>query len=216
MRIRSVFLVAIVALALAGCKRELAAGAMEYSTAFERSIPVGQALPGTDVKYVGKTEQGAQVTIAGQPALKRALDSLTWRGEVAPGVNVDYNLRIITFDAQSLDAIGTAKVVISNVNPKAIPATSLPKGAPTFKGIVTYDVSKGKAIPGTTITYDGKTPDGARLGGIEGYPLRQAADSVAWTGQLADKVFLELDLRLVAFSDSAMQVTGTATLYLNT
>ena len=73
---------------------------------------------------------------------------------------------------------------------------------------------KGKTIPGTTITYDGKTPDGAKLGGIEGYAFRKEADSIAWFGKLSDNCFLQLDLRLVVYTDSAMQVTGTATLYL--
>lgn len=214
MRIRRLLLFAILASFLAACARELPAGTMEYSTAFERGIPVGQALPGTDIKYIGKTEQGAQMTIGGQPALKRTLDSLTWRGQVAPGVSIDYNLRVITFDSQSLQAGGTAKVVVSDVKPQAVPAAALPQDVPTFKGVVTYKVSKGKAIPGTTITYDEKTPDGARLGGLDGYPLRKTADSIAWTGQLADKVYLQLDLRLVASSQDAMQVTGTATLYL--
>jgi len=207
-------LVVMLALAVAACDQQLPAGAIEYSTAFERSIPVGQTLPGTDIKYVGKTEQGAQMTIGGQVALKRALDSLTWKGEAAPGVNVDYNLRIVTFDAQSLQAVGTAKVVVSSPKPKAVAATTLPKGAAVFKGVVTYDVPRGKAIPGATITYDGKTPEGAKLGGIEGYALRKTADSIVWLGQLADKLWLELDLRLVSFDENAMQVTGTATLYL--
>lgn len=205
---------ALVALSVAACARWLPAGAMEYSTAFERSIAAGQTLPGTDIKYVGKTEQGAQMSIGGQPALKRALDSLTWKGEVAPGVTIDYNLRIVTFDSDSLNAGGTAKVILSNANPQPVPATSLPKDALTFKGLVTYNVPKGKTIPGTTITYDGKTPDGARLGGMDGYPLRKEADSIAWIGRLADKVFLSLDLRLLVYSENSMTVTGAATLYI--
>ena len=214
MRFRWPLLFAMLALTLAACARELPSGTMEYATAFERGIPVGQTLPGTDIKYIGKTEQGAQMTIGGQQALKRALDSLTWRGQVAPGVTIDYNLRVITFDSQSLQAGGTAKVVVSDVKPQAAPVTALPQDVPTFKGVVTYRVARGKAIPGTTITFEEKTPDGARLGGLDGYPLRKTADSIAWTGQLADRVYLELDLRLVAFSEDAMQVTGTATLYL--
>lgn len=214
MRTRWLFLFVMAAMALAACVRELPAGTMEYSTAFERGIPVGQALPGTDIKYIGKTEQGAQMTIGGQQALKRTLDSLNWRGQVAPGVTIDYNLRVITFDSQSLQAGGTAKVVVSDAKPQAVPVTALPQDVPTFKGVVTYNVPKGKVVPGTTITFDGKTPDGAQLGGLDGYPFRKTADSIAWTGQLAERVFLELDLRLVTFSEDAMQVTGTATLYL--
>jgi len=187
---------------------------MEYSTAFERAIPAGQSLPGTDIIYLGKTDQGAQMSIGGQAAHKRTFDSLTWRGEPATGVSVNYNLRIIAFDDKSLETGGTAKVVVSNAKAQAVSPASLPQDALTFKGVVTYNVPQGKTIPGTTITYDGKTPDGAKLGGIEGYALRKEADSIAWVGKLSDKCFLQLDLRLLVYTSSAMQVTGTATLYL--
>jgi len=207
-------LAAVVTLGVSACAQQLSSGAMEYTTAFERSIPAGQSLLGTDIKYIGKTEQGAQMSIGGQTALKRTLDSLTWRGEPVPGVSVDYNLRVIAFDDKVLQAGGTAKVIISHVKALAVSPSSLPKDALTFKGVVNYSVPRGKSIPGTTVTYDGKTPDGAKLGGIEGYPFRKEADSIAWVGMLSDKCFLQLDLRLVVYTDSAMQVTGTATLYL--
>ena len=207
-------LAAIVTLTMSACTQQLPSGAMEYSTAFEHSIPAGQSLPGTDIKYLGKTEQGAQMSIGGQTTLKRTLDSLTWRGEPVPGVNVDYNLRIVAIDDKVLQAGGTAKVVIANVQAQAVSPSSLPQDALTFKGVVNYNVPQGKTIPGTTITYDGRTPDGAKLGGIDGYAFRKEADSIAWFGKLSDKCFLQLDLRLVIYTDSAMQVTGTATLYL--
>jgi len=214
MKSRWLVLIAIVTLSVSACAQQLPSGAMEYSTAFEREIPAGQALPGTDIKYLGKTDQGAQMSIGGQAALKRTLDSLTWRGEPVPGVSVDYNLRIISFDDKVLQTAGTAKVIVSNVKAQAVSPASLPKDALTFKGVVTYSVPKGKTIPGTTITYDSKTPDGTKLGGIEGYAFRKEADSIAWFGKLSDKCFLQLDLRLLVYTDSAMQVTGTATLYL--
>jgi hypothetical protein len=214
MKTHWIIVAALVVLSVTACARQLPTGTMEYSTAFERDIPAGQTLPGTDIKYVGKTEQGAQMSIGGQTAVKRALDSLTWHGDVAPGVNVDYSLRILTFDSQSLDAGGTAKVIITSVKPQAASPTSLPKDALTFKGIVSYNVPQGKTIPGTTITYEGKTPDGAKLGGIEGYALRKEADSILWTGRLADKVFLGLDLRVVLITDSSLRTTGTATLFI--
>jgi len=36
----------------------------------------------------------------------------------------------------------------------------------------------------------------------------EEADSILWTGQLADKVFLGLDLRVVLFTDSSLRTTG--------
>ena len=207
-------LIAIITLSVSACAQKLPSDTMEYSTAFERSILAGQSLPGTDIKYLGKTDQGAQMSLGGQAALKRTLDSLTWHGEPVPGVSVDYSLRIISFDDKALQAGGTAKVVVSNVKTQAVSLASLPKDALTFKDVATYNVPQGKTSPGTTITYDGKTSDGAKLSGIEGYAFRKEADSIAWVGKLSDKCFLQLDLRLLFYTDSAMQVTGTATLYL--
>jgi len=75
-------------------------------------------------------------------------------------------------------------------------------------------VRRGKAIPNSTLTYAGKTADGAKLGGIEGYPYRKEADSIVWTGQLADKLYSQLDLRVVIFDDDSLKTTGTLTLLL--
>src|SRR5512136_1587466 len=144
MKSRWLFLFAIVTLGVSACTQQLPSGAVEYSTAFERAIPAGQSLPGTDIKYIGKTEQGAQMSIGGQAALKRTLDSLTWHGEPVPGVSVDYDLRIISFDDKLLQTGGTAKVVVSNVKAQAVSPASLPQDALTFKGVVTYSVPKGK------------------------------------------------------------------------
>jgi len=212
-KIRALILIAIATLITAACKSKLPAGALEYSTFFDYSIPVGQNLPGTNIKYMGKTSQGAQMSIGGQTALKQTFDSLSWRGEITPGVKVDYNLRILAFDAKSLHVDGTTAFTISGAKPKAISSTALPKDAAKFTGVVSYNIPKGKNIPGTTITYEGKTSDGAKLSGIEGYPFRKEADSIVWNGQLADKLFLKLDLRVLLFSANYLAVTGPVTIH---
>ena len=189
-------------------------GSNEYATALERDIPIGQTLPGTDIRYVSKTDQGAQVSIGGQNALKRVFDSLSWRGQPIPGVQVSYNMRVIAYDADSLQVGGTAKVTLTNIRPRAAPPSEFPKNALVLKGGVTYDVGRGKAIPNSTLTYEGKTPDGAKLGGIDGYPYRKEADSIVWTGQLADRLYSQLDLRVVIFDDTSLKTTGTITLLL--
>lgn len=215
MKTHWLIVVVILAQGLVACARQLPSGGLEYSTTFERDIPVGKTLPGTDIKYMGRTDQGAQVGIGGQVALKRPLDSLDWHGTPASDVKVDYSLRVLTYGADSIKVGGTAKIVISSPKPKAVPATAIPKDPLTFKGLlVTYDVQKGKTIPGTMITYDGKTSDGAKLGGIQEYPYRKVADSIVWVGQLADKTLLQLDLRVVFYDDSSLKLTGTPTLFL--
>ena len=215
MKTRWFIVMVAVVLSLAACGQQAQGSGMEYSTTFERDIPVGKTLPGTDIKYLGKTDQGAQVSIGGQMALKRTLDSLDWRGSPVAGANAEYSLRVLTFDADAIKVGGTAKVVVTQPVPKSVAASALPKDALTFRGlIVTYDVKKGKTIPGTTLSYDDKTDDGAKLGGIEGYPYRKVADSIAWAGQLADKTFLQLDLRVVFYDGNLLKVTGTPTLLI--
>ena len=186
----------------------------KYTLAVERDIPVGQTFPGTDIRYVGKTDQGAQVSIGGQSALKRVFDSLSWRGQPIPGVTVNYAMRVIAYDADSLKVGGAAQVTLANIKPRAAAPAEFPKNALVLRGGVTYDVGRGKAIPNSTLTYAGKTADGAKLGGIEGYPYRKEADSIVWTGQLADKLYSQLDLRVVIFDDDSLKTTGTLTLLL--
>ena len=201
-------------LVLTACVQPTDSETLDYSTALETSIPPGQRLPGTDIQYLGKSAQGAQLSIGGQTAVKQMADSLTWHGEAAPGVNANYDLRIIRFDAKSLTTAGTATLSIRGANPKAVPAETLPPNALKFKGLVTYAVPKGKTIPGTTLSYVGKAPDGAQLGGIEGYPYRRVADSIEWTGQLTDRVLLDLGLRVVIFDDNSLTASGTANILL--
>ncbi len=212
MKIRWFMLAALVA--LTACTQPTDSGTLDYTTAVETSIPPGKTLPGTDIRYLGKSDQGAQMSIGGQTALKQALDSLTWHGQSVPGLDANYDLRIVRFDAQSLTAAGTATLSIRGATPKAVPAQALPSNALKFKGLVTYTVPKGQTIPGTAISYVGKAADGAQLGGIEGYPYRKIADSIDWTGQLIDRVFLDSTLRVVIFDDNNLTVSGTANILL--
>ncbi len=80
---------------------------------------------------------------------------------------------------------------------------------------VLYWVDRGKAIPGTTLTYQGKTDQGALLGGVEGYPYRKTADSILWEGRLRDRVWLQLEGRTGLFDDDRLQVLGLATVWVD-
>jgi hypothetical protein len=47
----------------------------QYNGPIEKAIAKEEFLPGTDIKYLGKTEDGAEVAIGGQRALKKPGDS---------------------------------------------------------------------------------------------------------------------------------------------
>lgn len=169
-------------------------------------------LPGTNIGYQGMSQEGANVLIDGQQALKRRGDSLDWQGRLYEGVDADLNLRVLWYTEDSLRLVGTAKVVVANSNPRPVPiVTTSPI---KYSGPVAYGLAKGAVIPGSTLTYEGKTEDGAKLGGISEYPYRKEGDSILWEGELRPGVYSELNLRVVQYDDNSLRVVGLVTLWV--
>ena len=81
-----------------------------------------------------------------------------------------------------------------------------------------YHVETGATLTGTPITYIGETEKGAHLGNIQGYPYREPGDSIIWKGQLQHSgrgtVWLDLRLRTALITENALNVAGTAELWL--
>ena len=204
----------IMGLSLAGCLR----GPGENPTQLTYNLPttvtigIGEALPGTDIVYQSSSDQGPYLLIQGQRALKRIGDSVNWKGTPLPGVSVDLKLRVLWHSEQELRLGGTAKVVIKNIQPR--PAAISTSSAQSYSGPVAYGLAKGATIPGSNLTYEGETDDGAKLGGIEGYPYRETGDSIFWEGKLRDDVNIRLDLRVVQFDEKGLRVGGLATIWL--
>ena len=184
-------------------------GPLVYSGAVEHTVPVGQTIPGTAIQYVGHTDEGAQVSIDGLMALKKPGDSLDWKGTVAPGVEVAMPQRIVLADASRLQTVGTVRVTITDPAPAPQPFPG--GGRYVYKVGSGYTVRKGAPVPGTTLTYLGKTDEGAQFGGIDGYPYRRIGDSVAWQGRLNGSAFLDATYRVVAYTDDVVTLAGLGT-----
>lgn len=192
-----------------------------YRGPIEHTISAGSFLPGTPIKYVGLTaDKTAEVQINGQRAFKRVSDSLDWTGTPVANINVHLNDRVLWFGEQQLQLVGTIRLTVNGVAPKRDAIPPLPK-QPTpsllvYKVPVVYRVKRGEAIPGTTLTYVGKTENGAELGGLpkDEYAYRQVGDSIAWQGQLRSRVYLDLLLRTTVYDDQTLNLTGLATLIL--
>jgi hypothetical protein len=201
-------------LLLATCMpgKEARAAALAYSGPVELGIGRGEYLPGTDIQYSGKSEEGARVLISGQPALKKAGDSLNWEGDLVDGVAADLSLRVVLITEDKLHVAGSAEIAIADPTPQPAPPNEL---APIhYKLPVAHRVKKGAAIPGTVFIYAGKTDQGARLANFEGHPYREIGDSIVWKAQLQDGVWLELLLRTVLITDTTLSVAGTADLWI--
>lgn len=80
----------------------------------------------------------------------------------------------------------------------------------TYDGAVTLNVKAGETLPGTTIVYQGKAPDGRAIMSINGLQaLKATADSVRWSGALVLFSLVDLNLRVVTYDESGLTLVGT-------
>jgi hypothetical protein len=185
-------------------------GRLTYDGAVEHSVAVGQQVPGTSIQYVSWTDQGAQIMIDDQLALKKPGDSLDWKGTVAPGVDVSMPQRIVLADASRIQTVGTVRVTVAAANPQPAPFPG--GGRYVYKIGAGHTVRTGEMIPGTTLTFLGRTDEGAQFGGMDGYPFRRIGDSVVWQGQLTGGVHVEMTYRVGAYTDDIVTVAGLGTI----
>lgn len=93
--------------------------------------------------------------------------------------------------------------VLPNVNPT-------PSRQISYDGPVTLTINAGELLPGTTIAYQGKAPDGRAMLSLNGVQaLKATADSVNWTGALILFSLVDLKLRVVTFDDKSLTLAGT-------
>ena len=181
---------------------------LTYAGASEQTIAMNDTFPGTDIRYVGYSDDNAIVIIVDQQAIKKRGDSLDWKGTPAAGVDVVLTQRIVAVSAERLQTVGTVKVTVQSVTSELAPFPDKP--VYRYKVATTYNVKKGDRIPGTLISYVGKTDDGAQLEGVSGYPYRKMGDSIGWSGRLRANAYLDTTLRVIAYTDTFLQVGGLA------
>lgn len=200
---------------LPACQRKLPGGPWEllYIAPFETGIEKGSDLPGTGIRYLGLSDKGAEILIDDQAAFKQKGDSLDWKGNPVENVDLDLSLRVLWVTEETVYVGGTAKMTVRDPTPAA---ASIPTEVPTkySNAPVTYRVEKGDSIPGTLVKYVGKAEEGIELSGVEGYPYRKLGDSIVWKGKLRERVFLQLNVRVVFIAEDFIRVAGTATLSL--
>lgn len=212
---RRVLVFSAILLSLSGCfllNPGKPSDTLRYNLPTAIQVNVGKALPGTPIIYEGRAENGANVLVNGQRALKRSGDSLFWKGSLAEGVAADIRVRLVWFNDEAMYVAGTTQLDIAQTRPTPGPIIST--SPVKFGGVVSYRVRRGEAIPGSTITYEEKMPDQARLGGIADYPYRKAGDSIFWEGTLREGVYIRVDLRLVQYDTNSMRVGGLVTLWI--
>lgn len=91
------------------------------------------------------------------------------------------------------------------VQPLATPARQI-----TYDGAVKVTIAAGQTFPGTNIAYQGKAPDGRAIlsvGGLQA--LKATADSVNWSGALVLFSLVDLNLRVLSYDESKLDLAGT-------
>lgn len=178
------------------------------------TVPLGETLPGTDIRYEEHDDNGVYLLLGGRRALKRKGDSVTWEGEPVPGAKVKLDLRVVWFNEQSIHLAGTAHVAVTDVNPR--PDPPITTSPVKYSGAVAYSLAKGAYIPGTILTYAGQHEEGAELGGLpeNEYPYRHTGDSVVWEGRLREDVHIKLELRVIQYNERTLRIGGLVTLWL--
>jgi hypothetical protein len=122
------------------------------------------------------------------------------------------NQRILAANAKRLQTVGTVQATVTDPQPASATFPDQPAFAYTMT--LTYTVRKGERIPGTLITFKGKADEGAEFGGVSGYPYRKLGDSLGWSGRLRSNTYIDMNLRVIVYSDEFVTVGGLAMLGL--
>jgi hypothetical protein len=183
---------------------------------YTTTLGIGDVVPGTQLRYLARNGGEYQVTIDGLGATKRAGDSFTWRGTIAPGVVGRYNLRISpTFITDDLIVAGPVEIVVLNPIPIELSDAAAAPGDIHYGGItIDHTLPVGGQLPGSTLIFQELTEDGALLGGTAGYPYRALGDSLTWIGRLRGGVVARYALRVTALNEERLRLSGTAELWI--
>ncbi len=206
------WVVLLAGLMLLGCSLPASGGedTLTYAGVTEITVRAGDFVPGTGIQFLGPGEQGARVKIDGQELIRLLGDSLIWEGRMADGVDAKVNLRVLHISDDRLITSGLVTLRVHHPSPRRGEVDTHRPVRYTLP--VAYKVREGEYIPGTLIRYVGpEEGKGAHLEGVEGYPYRAIGDSILWQGQLRPNVDLSLNVRVLFFNDTFLQVLGTAT-----
>jgi hypothetical protein len=184
---------------------------------YTASLQPGESIPGTQMSYINRENEIFNVTINDLPAVKRAGDSFTWKGIVAPGVIAKYGLRVSpTLLGNKMLAAGPVEIWVLNPIPIETDVTPLVGNAVLHFSNIAVDIRvpiEGQ-VPGTSLIYEGIDDQGATLNGSGRYPYRAVGDSLVWAGRLRGNVLVRYSLRVASFDEDSLRLIGTAELWI--
>lgn len=190
-------------------------GAIVYNGPTERSLNIGDRLPGTDIVLTNVSADGAEFQIAGMRSMRAIGDSLDFDGAWPSANGLDYNLRmrIYYIGDDYVRVAGVHRFVVHNIQPTRA-AVNL--SGNTMKFPFTVSVNNGGAIAGTTLGYAGMEDRGGQVTGLpEGeYPYRKMGDSIQWKGYVRADIPAEYNIRMLYYDANGARVGGVVTLVI--
>lgn len=187
--------------------------------AYTVSLNPGDHVPGAPLQYIGQEGDTYRVRIGGLEAVKRVGDSFAWAGIIAPSVYAEYNLRLTTTLLGPLPVTGGVELTILDWQPLEVAFLPDLSEAVHFGNIlVNYNVPAAETLPASTLVYSGVYTQGsqqfARFSGLSAQPYYAQGDSLVWTGQLRENVYVRYNLRVISFDEDNVLLGGTAELWL--
>ncbi len=190
-------------------------GAIVYNGPTERSIGIGDRLPGTDIVLTSVSAAGAEFQIAGMRSVRAIGDSLDFDGPWPSASGLDYNLRMRIYYVGDnyVRAAGVHRFVVHNIQPVE---SNITLGGNTIKFPFTVSVNNGGTIAGTTLGYVGQDDRGGQITGIPAgdYPYRKIGDSIQWKGQIRGDIPAEYNIRMLYYDANGARVGGVVTLVI--
>lgn len=190
-------------------------GGQAFNGPMDRSIKIGERVPGTDIVLTAINGDSADFQIAGLHSPRALGDSLDFDGPWPglSGTTYSLRLRIYRIGSDNVRAAGVNRLVVNNVQPTV--DNSSPTGF-TIKFPFTASVAVGENLAGTTYGYVGTGDRGGQLSGLPGndYPYRKTGDSIAWTGHIRQDITASYNLRMLLYDADRAQVGGIVTLAL--
>ena len=95
-------------------KADVTLGGMTMKLPFTVNVSNGEAIAGTTLGYAGMQERGGQITGLPEgdyPFLKIG-DSISWKGYLRPDIPIEYNLRMIYYDANRAQVGGIVTLAL--------------------------------------------------------------------------------------------------------
>lgn len=191
-------------------------GGIVYSGPTERSVNVGDTVPGTDI-VLNAVEDGAAVFQIGEfTSPKKVGDSLDFDGAWPSLADTTYNVRyrVYLIGEDFVRLAGVQQLLIPEIAPAE---GNLPDGGFDLRFPFVDGVNVGgDLIAGTTYGYLGRYERGAQIANMpeNQYPYRAVGDSLVWEGTVRPGLGAQYDLRTLAYGSDSLRVGGTITLRL--